>query len=65
MIDLLDPTNVITRMFNAEKYEEMYNYCKNLLESSNTFDLPFVHGSRATSFNQPMNLLVTEEFANK
>jgi len=29
------------------------------------FDLPFVHGSRATSFNQPMNLLVTEEFANK
>ncbi len=29
------------------------------------FDLPFVHGSRAKSFNQPMNLLVTEEFAKK
>ena len=34
MIDLLDPTNVITRMFNAGKYEEMYNYCKNLLEKA-------------------------------
>jgi len=34
MIDLLDPTNVITRMFNAKKYDEMYNYCKNLLEKS-------------------------------
>ena len=32
MIDLLDPTNVITRMFSAGKYEEMYNYCTNLLE---------------------------------
>jgi hypothetical protein len=32
MIDLLDPTNVITRMFNAQKYDEMYNYCKGLLE---------------------------------
>jgi len=32
MIDLLDPTNVITRMFNAQKYEEMYAYCKGLLE---------------------------------
>ena len=34
MIDLLDPTNVITRMFNAKKYNEMYSYCKNLLEQS-------------------------------
>ena len=32
MIDLLDPTNVITRMFNSEQYDDMYNYCKNLLE---------------------------------
>ena len=32
MIDLLDPTNVITSMFNSKKYDDMYNYCKNLLE---------------------------------
>ena len=32
MVNLLDPTNVITRMFNAKKYDEMYNYCKNLLD---------------------------------
>ena len=32
MVDLLDPSNVITRLFNSEKYDEMYNYCKNLLE---------------------------------
>ncbi len=32
MIDLLDPTNVITRMFNSEQYDDMYNYCKKLLE---------------------------------
>jgi len=28
MIDLLDPTNVITRMFNAKKYDEMYTIVK-------------------------------------
>ena len=32
MVNLLDPANVITRMFNAKKYDDMYNYCKNLLE---------------------------------
>jgi hypothetical protein len=32
MVDLLDPSNVITRMFNGEKYDEMYTYCKKLLE---------------------------------
>ncbi len=32
MIDLLDPTNVITRMFNAENYDQLYNYCKDLLK---------------------------------
>ncbi|RZD36961.1 MAG: hypothetical protein CXT78_16930 [Thaumarchaeota archaeon] len=32
MVNLLDPTNVITRMFNAKKYDEMYRYCKDLLE---------------------------------
>ena len=32
MIDLLDPSNIITRMFNAEKYDELYEYCKKLLE---------------------------------
>ncbi|MEE8181051.1 MAG: hypothetical protein V3T67_04340, partial [Nitrosopumilaceae archaeon] len=32
MIDLLDPSNVITRMFNSGKYDDMYNYCKTLLE---------------------------------
>ncbi len=32
MIDLLDPTNVITRMFNAENYDKLYNYCKDLLK---------------------------------
>ena len=34
MVNLLDPTNVITRMFNAKKYDEMYNYCKNLLDKT-------------------------------
>jgi hypothetical protein len=34
MVDLLDPSNVITRMFNAEKYEEMYVYCKKMLEKT-------------------------------
>jgi len=32
MIDLLDPSNMITRLFNAQKYAEMYDYCKKLLE---------------------------------
>ena len=32
MVNLLDPSNVITRMFNAGKYDEMYAYCKSLLE---------------------------------
>ena len=32
MVDLLDPSNVITRMFNGERYDEMYTYCKKLLE---------------------------------
>ena len=32
MVNLLDPTNVITRMFNAGKYQDMYDYCKELLE---------------------------------
>ena len=32
MIDLLDPTNVITRMFNGENYDQLYNYCKDLLK---------------------------------
>ena len=29
------------------------------------FQLPFVHGDRENSFSQPMNLVVTEELANK
>ena len=33
MVDLLDPSNVITRLFNAEKYAEMHDYCKKLLEN--------------------------------
>ena len=32
MVNLLDPSNVITMMFNAGKYDELYNYCKELLE---------------------------------
>ena len=32
MIDLFDPSNVITMMFNNGKYDELFNYCKNLLE---------------------------------
>ena len=32
MINLLDPSNIITTMFNAGKYDELYAYCKNLLE---------------------------------
>ena len=34
MVNLLDPSNVITRMYNAGKYDDMYNYCKNLLEKT-------------------------------
>ena len=34
MINLLDPSNVITRMFNSGKYDDMYNYCKNLLKKT-------------------------------
>ena len=34
MVNLLDPSSVITRMFNAEKYEELYTYCKGLLEKT-------------------------------
>ena len=36
MIDLLDPTNVITRMFNTENYDQLYNYCKDLLKKDPT-----------------------------
>ena len=32
MIDLLDPTNVITRFFNSERYDQLYDYCKDLLK---------------------------------
>ena len=32
MINLLDPSNVITRMFDAKRYDDMYNYCKGMLE---------------------------------
>ena len=32
MIDLLDPTNVITRMFDSKNYDQLYNYCKDLLK---------------------------------
>ena len=32
MIDLLDPTNVITRMFEGKNYDQLYNYCKDLLK---------------------------------
>jgi hypothetical protein len=32
MVDLLDPTNVITRMFNGKNYDQLYNYCKDLLK---------------------------------
>ena len=34
MVNLLDPANVITMMFNAGKYHELYNYCKSLLEKA-------------------------------
>ncbi len=36
MIDLLDPTNVITRMFNNQNYDQLYNYCKDLLKKDPT-----------------------------
>ncbi len=34
MVNLLDPSNVITRLFNSGKYVDMYNYCKNMLEKT-------------------------------
>ena len=36
MIDLLDPTNVITRMFDSQNYDQLYNYCKDLLKKDPT-----------------------------
>ena len=36
MIDLLDPTNVITRFFNSERYDQLYDYCKDLLKKDPT-----------------------------
>ena len=34
MINLLDPTVVITRMFESGKFDDMYNYCAKLLETN-------------------------------
>jgi tetratricopeptide (TPR) repeat protein len=34
MINLLDPTVVITRMFESGKFDDMYNYCKKLLDNN-------------------------------
>ena len=34
MVNLLDPTNVITRMFNAGRYDDMRDYCKKILEKT-------------------------------
>jgi len=31
----------------------------------NVFDLPFIHGSKESSFNKPMDLVITEEVAYK
>jgi putative ABC transport system permease protein len=31
----------------------------------NVFDLPFIHGSKESSFNKPMDLVITEELAYK
>lgn len=31
----------------------------------NLFDLPFIHGSKESSFNKPMDLVITEELAYK
>ena len=39
MIDLLDPTNVITRFFNSERYDQLYDYCKDLLKKDPTICL--------------------------
>lgn len=36
MIDLLDPSKVITRMFEAGRFEEMKSYCEQLLEKDPT-----------------------------
>ena len=41
MIDLLDPTNVITRMFDSENYDQLYNYCKDLLKKTHLTCLPY------------------------
>ncbi len=34
MINLLDPTVVITRMFESGKFDDMYNYCKKILDNN-------------------------------
>ena len=36
MVDLLNPLNIITSMFNAQKYNEMYEYCKDATLASQT-----------------------------
>jgi len=51
----------------VRKGEDAFNEPMTMVDGSflDVFDLPFSHGARETSFSQPMNLLVTEEFAIK
>ena len=58
MIDLLDPSNVITRMFNSGKYDDMYNYCKNLLQKNGIIIL---HRNKSTKEKLPDCLKSVDE----
>jgi putative ABC transport system permease protein len=49
----------------ARRNEDVFNVNMTMADGSffDVFELPFVHGDRATSFKEPMNLVVTEEIA--
>ncbi|MFD2166074.1 ABC transporter permease [Thalassotalea euphylliae] len=51
----------------VRKGEDVFDEAITMADGSflDVFQLPFVHGNRENSFSQPMNLLVTEELANK
>lgn len=51
----------------VRKGEDAFDEAMTMADGSflDVFDLPFAYGDRASSFAQPMNLLVTEKFATK
>ena len=57
MVNLLDPSNVITRMFNAGKYDEMYKYCKDLLNK--------IPNDMVALQNISLSLIYLKRYSNK